>query len=84
MRGPWLADFESALRDAALGGWWAGLPATIDGRGAAALGRLVEASRRRPTSRGRYARRSRASSSVTSVPGECARVNGAVARLAVH
>ena len=33
VRGPWLADVESALRDAALGGWWAGLPATIDGRG---------------------------------------------------
>ena len=43
VRGPWLADVEAALRDAALGGWWAELPATIDGRGAAALGRLVEA-----------------------------------------
>ena len=45
VRGPWLADVESTLRDAALGGWWTGLPATVvdDGHGATALGRLVEA-----------------------------------------
>ena len=42
VRAPWLAEVEAALDSAALGGWWAGLPTTIDGRGAAALGRLVE------------------------------------------
>ena len=43
MRAPWLAEVTAVLADAGLGAWWAGLPGTLDGRGAAALGRLVEA-----------------------------------------
>ena len=43
VRAPWLAEVTAVLADAGLGAWWAGLPDTLDGRGAAALGRLVEA-----------------------------------------
>ena len=43
VRAPWLAEVTAVLADAGLGAWWAGLPGTLDGRGAAALGRLVEA-----------------------------------------
>ena len=42
VRASWLAEVEAAFDNAALGGWWVGLPATIDERGVAALGRLVE------------------------------------------
>ena len=61
---------------AALGGWWAGLPATTDRRGAAALGRLVEGPPRvwRPL----RATLTRAHSSGTSERGGSAR---ATARL---
>ena len=43
VRAPWLAEVVAVLEDAGLGAWWADLPVTLEGRGAAALGRLVEA-----------------------------------------
>ena len=43
VRAAWIAEVEATLVDAALGAWWHDLPATLDGRGAAALGRLVDA-----------------------------------------
>ena len=81
VRGPWLADVESALHDAALGGWWAGLPATIDGRGAVALGRLVEA----PPDVARPLRAELTRVFLRHFGAWWARAgDGAVARLAVH
>ena len=41
VRAAWLADVEATLVDAGHGAWWASLPATLDGRGAAALGHLT-------------------------------------------
>ena len=43
-RGAWrCAEVLAVLEDSGLGAWWADLPVTPEGRGAAALGRLVEA-----------------------------------------
>ena len=44
VRAAWLADVELTLEDAGLGAWWASLPPTLEGRGAAALGHLTVAS----------------------------------------
>ncbi len=43
VRQAWVAEVESALVNAGQGAWWAGLPLTLEGRGAVMMGHISAA-----------------------------------------